>query len=249
MRHESAVTALVDFFNSRGAGPADVNLGHTERLASGVGGSALVLAGIRRGGVLGVLTALAGGTLLARGISGHCGIKQRFAKTPQERKVAAEHGWETATAVSHTVIVQRPIAEVYAFCREFRNLPQFMRHLRRVDAVDDRHSHWIVDAPLGRSLEWDTVITEDLPNQRIAWESAPTAELRNTGWLQFDDVPGIGTQVQAFIAYEPPTGELGRIVAKLWGEDPGAQTIEDLKRLKAFLEAGQDHAMASEDGD
>jgi uncharacterized membrane protein len=234
---------------SGSTGGLHMNLSQAERLTSGVGGGALVLAGVRRGGPLGVLIALAGGALLARGVSGHCGIKERLAKTPQERLLAAEHGWQTAAATSHTAIVQRPIGDVYAFCREFRNLPRFMGHLKRIDVVDDRHSHWIVDLPLGQTLEWDTVITEDRPNERIAWESAPEATLRHTGWLQFSDVTGVGTEVQACIAYEPPAGELGRVVAKLWGERPGTQASGDLQRLKAFLEAGQDRITASEDGD
>jgi uncharacterized membrane protein len=242
------VTRLMEFLAAKPmAGPA--NLSETERWVSGVGGGVLVLAGLRRGGVAGALAALAGGALLSRGLSGRCRVKARLAKTPHERRLAAEHGWETATASSNRVVVQRPIAEVYAFCREFRNLPQFMQHLKRVDVADSLHSHWIIEAPLGRTLEWDTVITEDIPDTRIAWESTPGSPVRHTGMLAFSDVVGLGTEVQAVIAYEPPSGELGRIVAKLWGDNPGAQAREDLLRLKRFLEAGQDHNVADEDGE
>jgi uncharacterized membrane protein len=240
---------LHKLLSGRDPKPVEPNLSHVERLTCAGSGSLLALAGIRRGGMLGTLAALAGGALLASGISGYSALKRRVAKTGQERRVAAEHGWDTAAALSHSVIIQRPIGEVYAFCREFRNLPQFMRHLKRVDVTDDRHSHWVVESPLGSPLEWDTVITEDWRNQRIAWESATGAALRHTGWLQFDEVPGAGTQVQAFIAYEPPAGELGRIVARLWGEHPGGQTADDLRRLKTFLEAGQDYVTITEDGD
>jgi uncharacterized membrane protein len=226
-----------------------MNLNETERWVSGVGGGGLVLAGLRRGGALGALAALAGGALLSRAISGHCAIKQRLATTPEEKLLASEHGWKSAATASHTTVIQRPIAQVYAFCRDFRNLPQFMRHLQRVDVLDDRHSHWLIQAPLGQTLEWDTIITEDRPHERIAWESAPDSSVRHTGWIQFHDVPAIGTEVHAFIAYEPPAGELGRIVAKLWGNRPGAQVSDDLERLKTYLEAGQDYATASEDGD
>jgi uncharacterized membrane protein len=124
-----------------------------------------------------------------------------------------------------------------------------MQHVQRVDPVDSRHSHWIIEAPLGKTLEWDTVVTEDVPNIRIAWESTPESPVRHTGSLTFSDVVGLGTEVQAVIAYEPPAGELGRIVAKLWGDHPGAQARDDLLRLKGFLEAGQDTLSISEDGD
>ncbi|WP_198298399.1 SRPBCC family protein [Bordetella genomosp. 8] len=242
------VSQLLAFLSAKPElGPA--NLNDTERLMSGVGGGALVLAGLRRGGLVGVLAALAGGALVSRGLSGRCAVKARLAKTPHERAIAAERGWNTAAASSQRIVIQRPIAEVYAFCREFRNLPQFMEHVRTVEVMDGRRSHWTIEAPLGRSLEWDTVITEDVPGSRIAWESTPESPVRHTGSLSFSDVVGLGTEVQAVIAYEPPAGELGRIVSKLWGDSPGAQARDDLLRLKRFLEAGQDHVTASEDGD
>jgi uncharacterized membrane protein len=239
---------LLDFLASKPEiGPA--NLNDKERWASGLGGGALVIAGLRRGGWLGALVALAGGALVSRGVSGHCAVKARLGKTPQERQLAREHGWHSAAASSHRVVIQRPIAHVYAFCREFRNLPQFMQHVRSVEILNDRHSHWTIETPLGTALEWDTVITEDVPNSRIAWESTSASPVRHTGWLAFSDVVGLGTEVQAVIAYEPPAGELGRVVAKLWGDRPGLQARDDLLRLKNFLEAGQDSTTASEDGD
>ncbi|ARP87465.1 SRPBCC family protein [Bordetella genomosp. 9] len=242
------VRQLLDFLAAKPElGPA--NLNSKERWASGVGGGALVLLGLRRGGWIGAAAALAGGALLSRGVSGRCGVKARLAKTPQERHIAEEQGWQTAAAAAHRVVIQRPIDHVYAFCRDLRNLPQFMQHLKRVDIVDDRHSHWTIEAPLGRTLEWDTVVTEEIPNTRIAWESTPDSPVRHKGSLSFSDVVGLGTEVQAVIAYEPPAGELGRIVARLWGDSPGAQARDDLLRLKRFLEAGQDYATASEDGD
>lgn len=242
------VSQLLSFLSAKPQiGP--MNLDDKERWISGGVGGALVLAGLRRGGIVGVLAALAGGALVSRGLSGRCAVKARLAKTPHERRVAAERGWQTAAASSQRIVIQRPIHEVYAFCREFHNLAQFMQHIKRVDVVDDRHSHWTIEAPLGKTLEWDTVVTEDVPDTRIAWESTPESPIRHTGSLNFSDVVGLGTEVQAIIAYEPPAGELGRIVAKLWGESPGVQARDDLLRLKRFLEAGQDHVTASEDGD
>jgi len=258
----SAIDQLSDFFSGLRSGASrpgshgkrsdiPLNLNRNERLVSGAGGGALVLAGLRRGGPAGALIALAGGALLARGISGHCGLKAKLAPSTEEQLVAAEMGWDAAATVGHTAIIQRPIAEVYAFCRDFRNLPQFMEHLKRVEIRDDRHSHWVIDAPFNQTLEWDTIITEDRPNERIAWESDASASLRHAGWLQFSDVTGVGTEVQAFIAFEPPAGEVGRMVVKLWGDRPNAQASGTLQRLKQFLEAGEHHANAnaSVDGD
>ncbi|RYI17250.1 MAG: hypothetical protein EON48_10330, partial [Acetobacteraceae bacterium] len=48
-----------------------------------------------------------------------------------------------------------------------------------------------------------------------------------------------GTEVRASIAYEPLAGQLGRLVAQLWGEGPDRQVHDDLRRLKQVLETGE----------
>jgi uncharacterized membrane protein len=98
----------------------------------------------------------------------------------------------------------------------------------------------VVRAPLGRTVEWDAIVTDDRPDELIAWKSAEGADVRNTGAVEFLPAPGDrGTEVRATIAYEPPAGQAGRILAKLWGEEPGKQAHDDLRRLKQFLETGE----------
>ncbi|WP_217363057.1 SRPBCC family protein [Roseicella sp. DB1501] len=128
----------------------------------------------------------------------------------------------------------------HRFFRAFSNLPRFMRHVERVTVIDETRSHWVVRAPLGRTVEWDATITEDRPTERIGWSSDPDAAVRNTGWIEFRPAPGSrGTEVRATIAYEPPAGQLGRLVAQLWGEEPSKQAHDDLRRLKQVLETGE----------
>ena len=55
-----------------------------------------------------------------------------------------------------------------------------------------------------------------------------------------EEAPGdFEREVRATIAYEPPAGQAGRLFAKLWGEEPGKQADDDLRRLKQFLETGE----------
>ena len=223
-----------------GAYVPDRNLGDTERLASGALGSAVVLWGAKRGGLAGGLALLAGAALVGRGATGYCPVAARFGPNPGERHVAKKLGWSTAAAVTRAVTVAKPPAEVYRFFRDFSNLPTFMRHVERIDVLDDRRSHWVVRAPFGRTVEWDAVVTDDRPDELIAWKSAEGADVRNTGAVEFLRAPGDrGTEVRATIAYEPPAGQAGRILAKLWGEEPGKQAHDDLRRLKQFLETGE----------
>lgn len=223
-----------------GPGMPTPNLGETERLASGALGAGVVLWGAKRGGLMGGLALLAGAALVGRGATGYCPVAERFAPNPGERLVAKKLGWSTAAAVTRSVTIGKPPAEVYRFFRDFSNLPTFMRHVERIHVLDDQHSHWVVRAPLGRTVEWDAIVTEDRPDERIAWKSAEGADVRNTGAVEFLRAPGDrGTEVRATIAYEPPAGQAGRLIAKLWGEEPGKQAHDDLRRLKQFLETGE----------
>ena len=216
------------------------NLGQTERLASGALAAAVVLWGARRGGWAGGLALLAGAALAGRGITGYCPVSAQLGPNPGERQVAKKLGWSTAAAVTRSVTIAKPPAEVYRFFRDFSNLPTFMRHVERIDVLDDQRSHWVVRAPFGRTVEWDAIVTDDRPDELIAWKSAEGADVRNTGAVEFLRAPGDrGTEVRATIAYEPPAGQAGRIFAKLWGEEPGKQAHDDLRRLKQFLETGE----------
>lgn len=154
-------------------------------------------------------------------------------------EIAEELEWDDAVAVGRTVLINRPREELYAFWRDFRNLSRFMMNVERVEMVDDRLSHWIVKSP-GGTVEWDSMITEDAPGERIAWSSVEGADIKNTGLIEFrDNSAGRGTEVSATIIYEPPGGELGRTIAKLFGKEPKVQARRDLRRFKQLMETGE----------
>ena len=138
-----------------------------------------------------------------------------------------------------SVTVRRPVEEVYAFWRDYANLPRFMRHLESVTVTGDRTSHWVAKAPAGKTVEWDAELTEDVPNERIAWHSLPGADVHNGGAVTFTPAPGgRGTEVRVELEYDPPFGKLGSKVAMLWREEPGQQVQDDLRHLKQVLETG-----------
>ncbi|WP_395443313.1 SRPBCC family protein [Caulobacter sp. UC70_42] len=85
-------------------------------------------------------------------------------------EVAEERGWHEAALVGRTVTINRPRAELYAFWRDFRNLALFMENVERVTPGDDERSHWVVKAPAGKTVEWDSVLTEEVENEVLAWE-------------------------------------------------------------------------------
>src|SRR3954469_9174538 len=132
-------------------------------------------------------------------------------------EAAEDRGWREAAIVGRTVTINRPRAELYAFWRDFRNLPLFMENIESVQVGDNRISHWVVKAPAGRTVEWDSEIIEDVENEAIAWRSLDDADVRNTGRITFrDGPPDRGTEVTATIIYDPPAGDLGKLIAKLF---------------------------------
>lgn len=147
---------------------------------------------------------------------------------------------EHAQHVTYATTISRPVGEVYAFWRDFSNLPTFMRHLVSVDVIAETRSRWTATAPAGRTVEWDAEIVEDRPNEMISWRSTGDADVANEGTVRFVAAPANqGTEVRVTMNYTPPFGEIGAVVALLAGEDPKQQLQEDMLRLKSVLELGE----------
>ncbi len=142
--------------------------------------------------------------------------------------------------IERSITVGLPPEQVYAYWHNFENLPRFMLHLEAVEVLDGTRSRWTAKAPLGMSVAWDAVITEDIPNQLIAWQSVEGADVENAGIVRFQPAPGDrGTEVHVQMRYSPPAGRLGSLVARLLGEEPHQQVRDDLRRFKMLLETGE----------
>jgi uncharacterized membrane protein len=136
--------------------------------------------------------------------------------------------------------IGKPVSEVYAFWRNFENLPRFMRHLESVTVIDDRRSHWKAKAPAGKSVEWDAIITGERENDFISWRSVEGSDVQNAGTVRFMEAPdGLGTEVRVDIEYEPPLGKLGSKLAMMFREEPGQQVQDDLRHFKQVMETGE----------
>jgi uncharacterized membrane protein len=214
------------------------NVGDTERWMSAVGGGALALFGLKRGGLGGALLAALGGGLVYRGVTGHCSAYAALGRNTADDRPAEPHAYfERGIHVEESVTVNRTPWELYDFWKNFENLPQFMAHLKDVKRIDERRSHWVAKAPAGMSAEWDAEIINDEPSALIAWRSLGGATVDNAGSVRF--VPAAeGTEVKVVLDYIPPAGRVGAAVAKLFGEEPGVQVREDLRRFKQVMETG-----------
>jgi uncharacterized membrane protein len=138
--------------------------------------------------------------------------------------------------VARTVTINRERTELYAYWRDFVNLPTFMDNVERIEVSSSSRSHWVVKAPQGL-VEWDAVITEDVPGERISWKTEDGADVPNGGTIEFRDAPGRGTIVTATIVYE--VGFVGKVVAKMFQREPAIQARRDLRRFKQLMETGE----------
>ena len=141
--------------------------------------------------------------------------------------------------VGRAVTINQPRAELFAYFRDFTNLPSFMDNVERIDVLDAKRSHWVVKAPGGKTVEWDSVITDEVDGEYIAWASEPGADIDNSGRVDFRDAGARGTVVTATLLYDPPAGVVGKLIAKLFQREPAIQARRDLRRFKQLMETGE----------
>jgi uncharacterized membrane protein len=243
----------IDWSTLGSRGSAARNVATPERIGSVALGAALVTYGLRRRDPAGIVAALLGGVFVHRGATGHChvyralGVSTGTAEAVLDRPGRSDVTGRAATVnarkslrVARNVTIQRSRAELYAFWRNFENLPRFMEHLVSVQVHTPSRSHWVAKAPAGLTVEWDAELVNDIPDTLIAWKSVGDADVPNAGSVNFSDaVDGRGTVVRVEMDVEVPAGKLGLAVARMFGEDPDREVREDLRTFKELMETGE----------
>ena len=198
------------------------------RLISGAGGGLLALYGMSRRGLIGTTLSLAGLTLAARGVT-----NLNFGR------MLGIGDARNAITVQKAINIDAPIDQLYSFWENFENFPRFMQHVIEVKNLGNDRSHWVVEGPAGSKVEWDAMMTENIPNQVIGWRSEAGSEVMTSGEVQFRENPGGGTRITIHFHYTPPAGIVGHAVATIFGDDPKQAMDEDLARLKSLFEDGK----------
>ncbi len=213
-----------------------VNVGKYERIASAVGGGALVGYALKSRSKTGVALGLLGAGLLYRGATGQCEAYRALGVN------TADSGEDVARDVhiEKSITIGVSPNELYKFWRNFENLPQFMEDLESVTQLDGNRSHWVAKGPGGKNVEWDAEIYNEEEGKFIAWRSLPDADVTNAGSVHFEEAPGgRGTYLKVVLNYNPPGGKAAQLFAKLFGKEPGQMVDSNLRRLKQLLEAGE----------
>ncbi len=204
-----------------------------------LGGTALVVYGLARRSVGGVALALLGGDLIYHELAHeHVHIHQVYGlDVPRVQVVEEKTPQVEGVKIQRSVTINRSPEDLYRFWRNWENLPRVFDYIRSVKPVDSTHSHWIATSPAGLTIEWDTAIAEDVPNQLISWRSVEGAAVSTAGSIRLTrPADGKGTRVSVTLEFDPPSGPLGKAFAELLGEMPSQTTREQLNRLKQMLE-------------
>lgn len=135
------------------------------------------------------------------------------------------------STVTETVDVEVPLRTAYNQWTQFESFPQFMEGVESVTQTDDTHSHWVTKVA-GVKREFDTEITEQQPDQRIAWRSTG-GETKHAGAVTFVPLGTDSTRVTIELDWKPEG-----LVEKA-GEAVGMderQVKADARRFKEFIE-------------
>jgi uncharacterized membrane protein len=130
-----------------------------------------------------------------------------------------------------SLVVDRPVRTVYNQWTQFSTFPQFMSGVERIDQISDTKTHWVTSVA-GVKREFDAEITEQTPDQRVAWKSTDGAS--HAGVVTFHRIDEGQTKVMLQLDLEPEglvetVGDRVGIV--------GHQVEKDLQRFKEFIEA------------
>jgi uncharacterized membrane protein len=210
------------------------NWSPTARVLAGLAGGALAAYALSQRDAVSLALGAVGVGLLTRGVT----------NMEMKRLVGVGAG-RRAVEIQKNINIAAPLKDVYEFWCNFENFPGFMSNVREVRDSGNGRSHWVVSGPAGLPVEWDAVITKQIPNELLAWKSVEGAAVESTGIIHFARNEDGTTAVDIKLSYNPPAGAIGHVVATLFGSDPKREMDEDLMRMQSFIETGvQPHDIA-----
>jgi uncharacterized membrane protein len=134
-------------------------------------------------------------------------------------------------SVVESIDVRVPVSTAFNQWTQFEEFPRFMEGVQSVTQLDDTHLHWIAEIN-GNTEEWDAEITEQRPDERVAWRS--TSGSKNAGVVTFHRIDDETTRVTLQMDVEPE-GLVESVGTALGFLD--RQVKGDLERFKEYIES------------
>jgi uncharacterized membrane protein len=133
-------------------------------------------------------------------------------------------------SIRQSTVVKVPVRSAYDQWTQFEEFPSFMSGVEQVQQLDDRRLHWRGKVA-GKVRDWDATITEQVPDQRIAWPA--TSGKRNDGIVRFESLGNDSTRVEVEMAFEPEgvAEHVGSAIGL-----PERRVKGDLERFRELIE-------------
>jgi uncharacterized membrane protein len=133
--------------------------------------------------------------------------------------------------IEQSIEVSVPVETAYNQWTQFEEFPKFMEGVESVTQLDDTHLRWIAEIA-GRKHEWKAEITEQLPDERVAWKAVDGKT--NAGVVTFHRIDDMRTKIMLQMDWEPE-GAVESAGAAVGADD--TRIRGDLKRFKEMIEA------------
>jgi len=133
--------------------------------------------------------------------------------------------------IEESIDIAVPVSTAYNQWTQFESFPQFMDGVDRVEQLDDTRLHWVADVG-GQTREWDAEITEQHPDERVAWRAVGNEG--PDGVVTFHKLGTEQTKVMLQMAYDPEG--MKESIGSAFGLD-SRRVKGDLESFKEFIEA------------
>jgi uncharacterized membrane protein len=136
------------------------------------------------------------------------------------------------SSIVHTIDVDVPVRTAYDQWTQFEDFPKFMEGVERITQLDDRHLEWTAEI-LGQQRTWRAEITDQVPDQRVAWRSLQGEGIEHVGSVGFEPLGQDRTRVTVTMNVEPegPAEKVADAAGLIERRVEG-----DLGRFKEFIE-------------
>ena len=135
--------------------------------------------------------------------------------------------------VDESIDVRVPVGQAYNQWTQFEEFPKFMEGIQSVQQLDDGHVKWVAEVR-GETREWTTEITEQRPDEKIAWKTIG-GEVKNDGIVTFEQLGNDQTRINVEMDVEGESGT-ENVAGDLLGVVK-TQVRGDLERFKQLIES------------
>jgi uncharacterized membrane protein len=134
--------------------------------------------------------------------------------------------------IADSIEVQVPVEQAYNQWTQFEEFPKFMEGIQSVQQLDDTHVRWVAEIR-GENRQWTTEITEQRPDEKIAWKTIE-GEVKNDGVVTFEQVGDGQTRINVQMDVESESSTQN-VASDLLGIVKN-QVHGDLERFKTLIE-------------